>query len=135
MDAGSVPGGHALIAGYRVLRRLASSGRADLYVGVAPPGANSPGRSPVPVVLKVFHPATEDLSVEREVRALTTLTPGRLPTLVDVGTLPDGRTCLVLEQLTGGALNGLLEGGRPIHPGEAVTILAPVAAALVELQA
>ncbi|HSP51860.1 MAG TPA: hypothetical protein VLO00_03100, partial [Cryobacterium sp.] len=46
-----------------------------------------------------------------------------------------GRTCLVLEQLTGGALNGLLEGGRPIHPGEAVTILAPVAAALVELQA
>lgn len=137
-------GGPALIAGYRVLRRLGSSDRADLYVGVAParssaPGRGVPGQDPggptTPVVLKVFHPATEDLSVEREVRALTTLTPGRLSTLFDVGTLPDGRICLVLEQLTGGTLSGFLQGRRQILPGEAVTVLAPVAAALAELQA
>ncbi|MCY7288663.1 MAG: hypothetical protein LH624_10555, partial [Cryobacterium sp.] len=41
----SVPGGNpALIAGYRVLRRLASSDRADLYVGVAPAPGPRPGR-------------------------------------------------------------------------------------------
>jgi len=140
-----VPGGNpALIAGYRVLRRLASSDRADLYVGVAPARSTVPGRgvhvqetdgSASPVVLKVFHPETEGLSIEREVRALTTLTSGRLTSLFDVGTLSDGRTCLVLEQLTGGALSCFLEGRRNIHPGEAVTILAPVAAALAELQA
>ena len=126
------------------MRRLGSSDRTDLYVGVAPARSTSPGRAvhgqdpdgrTAPVVLKVFRPGTEELSVEREVRALTTVTPGRLTTLVDVGTLPDGRTCLVLEQLTGGALTGLLTGRRRIHPGEAVTILAPVAAALAELQA
>ena len=137
-------GGPALIAGYRVLRRLGSSDRADLYVGVASPWSTSPGRErhgqgpgdhPAPVVLKVFLPGTESLSVDREVRALTTLTPGRLTALFDVGTLSDGRTCLVLEQLTGGALPGFLDGRRRIRPGEAVTILAPVAAALAELQA
>ena len=137
-------GGPALIAGYRVLRRLGSSDRADLYVGVASPWSTPPGRErhgqgpgdhPAPVVLKVFLPGTESLSVDREVRALTTLTPGRLTALVDVGTLSDGRTCLVLEQLTGGALSGFLEGRQRIGPGEAVTILAPVAAALAELQA
>ena len=140
-----MPGGNPpVIAGYRVLRRLASSDRADLYVGVAPTRSTFPGRgvrvqetdgATSSVVLKVFHPETESLSVEREVRALTTLTPGRLTSLFDVGTLPDGRTCLVLEQLTGGTLSCFLEGRRNIHPGEAVTILAPVAAALTELQA
>ncbi|WP_167726613.1 protein kinase [Cryobacterium sp. TMT3-29-2] len=138
-----VGGGQALIAGYRVLRRLASSDRADLYVGVAPALSTSPesevhgkvpGFSGTSVVLKVFRPGTEDLAVEREVRALTALTPGRLTMLVDVGTLPDGRTCLVLEQLTGGALSGFLKNRRHLPPGEAVTILAPVAAALAELQ-
>jgi hypothetical protein len=142
-SADSLPrGGPALIAGYRVLRRLGSGDRADLYVGVAPARTDPPGpevhgpepsAAPTAVVLKVFHPGTEDLSVEREVRALSTLTPGRLTTLFDVGTLPDGRTCLVLEQLTGGALSGILAVRRHIHPGEAVTILAPVASALAEL--
>ena len=144
-----VAGSPALIAGYRVLRRLNSSDRADLYVGVAATRpssaeaeaeaegvgvAHEQGGLTRPVVLKVFHPATDDLSVEREVRALTSLTPGRLSRLFDVGTLPDGRTCLVLEQLTGGSLSGFLEGHALIRPGQAVTILAPVAAALAELQ-
>ena len=135
----------ALIAGYRVLRRLHSSDRADLYVGVAatrPSSAEGEGEVVAheqgeltrPVVLKVFHPATDDLAVERELRALTSLTPGRLSKLFDVGTLPDGRTCLVLEQLTGGSLSGFLGGHALIRPGQAVTILAPVAAALAELQ-
>ncbi|WP_166785880.1 protein kinase [Cryobacterium sp. TMT1-62] len=144
-STGSVPGGGpTLVAGYRALRRLASTDRADLYVGVAPSPSTSTGDeargweqggSTTSVVLKVFHPGTDDFSIEREVQALTTLTVGRLTTLVDVGTLADGRTCLVLEQLTGGSLSGFLEGRSHLLPGEAVTILAPIAAALAELQA
>ncbi|TFC32268.1 hypothetical protein E3O53_12870 [Cryobacterium sp. TMT2-18-3] len=123
---------------------MASTDRADLYVGVAPSRSTSTGDeareweqgcSTTSVVLKVFHPGTEDVSIEREVQALTTLTVGRLTTLVDVGTLADGRTCLVLEQLTGGSLSCFLEGRRHLLPGEVVTILAPIAAALAELQA
>ena len=132
----------ALIAGYRVVRRVASSERSDVYVGVAPvrptvtaaggavPEPNDRG---VPVILKVFRSAAEQSGVEREVRALTMLGSGQLATLLDLGTLPDGRTVLVLEHVTGGSLSRHLEQQRWVRPGEAVTILAPVVAALAQL--
>ena len=145
VDPGGTP---ALIAGYRVLRRLASSDRSDVYVGVAPvrpdltPGGSTPGGAApeaddrgVSVVLKVFRPAADPAGVEREVLALTVLSRGRLAALLDLGTLPDGRTALVLEHVTGGSLSRFLGQQQWVRPGEAVTILAPVAAALVELHA
>ncbi|TFD17692.1 hypothetical protein [Cryobacterium sp. TMT4-10] len=131
-----------LIAGYRVLRRLASSERADIYAGVAPSWAASgeppEGEMAAPtrtVALKVFRPEADDASIEREIRALTETSPGRLAGLLDVATLPGGRMCLVLELLTGGSLGRHLADGRWVEPGEAVTILAPVVVALAELQA
>jgi serine/threonine protein kinase len=74
-----------------------------------------------------------DLSIEQTVRALSTLTetrPGRMPALLDLATLPDGRVVLVLERVGGGSLSDLLRTRQRIDPGEAVTILAPVVAAL-----
>ncbi|TFD33271.1 protein kinase [Cryobacterium cryoconiti] len=133
-----------LIAGYRVLRRLASSDLADLYVGVAPErtaatgtgeAAPEPTDRCAPVVLKVFRPVSDQSGVEREILALTRLSTGRLPALHDLGTLPDGRTALVLEHVTGGTLSRHLRDHPWIQPGEAVTILAPIAAALSELHA
>ncbi|MBC7442919.1 MAG: hypothetical protein H7311_10455 [Ramlibacter sp.] len=134
--------GLTLIGGYRVLRRLASTDRADIYVGRAP---SCPARGDEPgieglrpagsVALKVFRAETDDASIEREVRALTETSPGRLAGLLDVATLPDGRMCLVLEQLTGGTLGRYLAERPWVEREEAVTILAPVVAAVAELQA
>ena len=133
-----------LIAGYRVLRRLESSDRADLYVGVAPErtavtvagdDAPEPTHRRAPVVLKVFRPGTDESGVEREILALTRLSAGRLPTLHDLGTLPDGRTTLVLEHIPGETLSRHLQDHPWIQPGEAVTILAPIAVTLSELHA
>ncbi len=117
-----------MIAGYRVLRRLGSGSRADVYLGHA-------GENGSTVALKVFRPEADAGSVEREIQALSAAPDRRLPGLVDVATLPDGRACLVLELLSGGSLGRHLGEANRLEPGEAVTILAPVAAALAGVHA
>ena len=57
---------------------------------------------------------------------------GTLPALLDVASLDDGRCCLVVERLGGPALSRIL-AERTLSPGEAVTVLAPVVAAIAEL--
>lgn len=84
--------------------------------------------------LKVFGPDVSVARVEREVRALSAgragTVPG-LPTLLDVASLPDGGTCLILERLEGESLARYLLGcATLLLPGEAVTILAPLLATL-----
>lgn len=122
--AGPVP----VIAGYRVVRRLGSGSRADVYLGHA-------GERNSTVALKVFRPEAGTGSVEREIQALSATPVGRLPSLVDVAALPDGRACLVLELLSGGSLGRRLAAADLLGPGEAVTILAPIAAALAAVHA
>jgi serine/threonine protein kinase len=131
------------VAGYRVVRRLGAGARSVVYLGHAGSGADS-GAGPVGVAIKVFeagvHTSVEpepsmepDRSIEQTVRALSTLTethPGRMPALLDLATLPDGRVVLVLERVGGASLSDLLRARQKIDPGEAVTILAPVVAAL-----
>ena len=126
-----------LLAGYRVLRRLGSGARAEVYLGHPGRGheaspTDGAGR-PAGVALKVFGADTDAASIEREIRALSQAPAGRLPELLDVATLPDGRVCLVLERLAGPSLGRHLCSIDRLEPGEAVTILAPVVTALSEL--
>lgn len=126
-----------VVAGYRVLRRLGASERADVYLGVptAPVrGAAEAGTRP-PVALKIFRPETAGAVIEREFRVLTESTGKRFASLIDLGTLSDGRVCIVQEHLSGRRLSRLLSDGRFLAPGEAVTILAPILAALADLLA
>jgi serine/threonine protein kinase len=136
-DAVTTGSESALVAGFRVIRKLDSSPRADIYLGC---GEHQRGRreaeatNSVPgVALKVFSPDVASASVERELTALSRIARGQLPTLIDVAALRDGRPVFVLERLTGGTLATYLRMRERITPGEAVTILAPVVVALRSL--
>ncbi|MGO4691666.1 protein kinase [Glaciibacter sp. 2TAF33] len=136
-EAGTAAGtaaGPSMVAGYRVVRRLGTGSRSIVYLGHAGAGSSPDGAAAGgAVALKVFDPNSRDRSVEQTVAALSALTrahAGRLPALLDLATLPDGRVVLVLERMGGGSLAELLRTRQWIEPGEAVTILAPVTAAL-----
>jgi hypothetical protein len=67
-------------------------------------------------------------SVEAEV--LARVEPPHVVRLLDAATTSSGATCLVLERLERGSLARLLDHRTDLSAGEAVTILAPIAAAL-----
>lgn len=121
------PRGEVLLAGYRVVRRLASGPRADVYLG----HSSTPGVPPV--ALKVFRPEANSESIEREIHTLCEAQGGRFVHLIDLATLPDARVCLVLERLDPRSLGRILQDRPCISPGEAVTILAPIVATLADL--
>ncbi len=128
----------AIVGGYRVVRRLGTSERADVYLGV-PTGSFEDGAAEVgtrtPVALKIYHVKTAGAVIEREIRVMTETTGARFAKLIDFATLSDGRVCIVQEHLAGSRLSRLIGDGRSLTPGEAVTILAPILAALAELLA
>ncbi|MEB0305101.1 hypothetical protein QN345_07195 [Cryobacterium sp. 10I1] len=125
------------VAGYRVLRRIGSGDLSDVYLGASAEGGIDGQREVV--VLKVFREVhavgagTGGAAIDREVRALESIPDGGVGRLLDVATLPDGRVCLVLAEDRGGALGAVLACERLLDPGEAVTILAPVLAAVARL--
>ena len=125
-DAGDV------VAGYRLVRRLAHGTQSEVYLGRSPGpsgGSLTPTR-PVTAVLKIFRPGADEHAIDRQVRAMLAVPPMTLVRLTDVATAPDGRPCLVLDRLAGPSLATLLQDRGGIGPGEVVTILATVCTAL-----
>ncbi|MDR6907200.1 hypothetical protein J2X63_002908 [Agromyces sp. 3263] len=144
------------LVGYRIVRRIASGSRADIYLAAAEsaalhdsalaetagsatgsaPAAHDPveaGRTTaVLVALRVYEAGTADDSIAAEIEAMSADATGTLPSLIDVANLEDGRCCLVVERLGGRTLARVL-AERRLSPGEAVTILAPLVVAVGEL--
>lgn len=121
----------AVVAGYRVLRTLSSGERADIILGHAPQGTTAGA-----VAIKVFRHGADPGSVEREIAALGGVPSGCFPRLIDVGTLADGRVVMVMERLGGGTVGSfLVRRSDHLHPGEAVTLIAPVVVALTAAHA
>lgn len=131
------------LVGYRLVRRIASGDRADLYLAAADGrraleadgggvDAAREASPPALVVLRVYDADADDTAVAREIEAMTTDAAGALPALLDLAALPDGRCCVVVERLGGGSLARLLSA-RMINAGEAVTILAPIVVAVADL--
>ena len=112
------------VAGFRLIRKLGSGSRADVFLGHA--GAESPRTA----AIKVFHPATSSESIDAEVRALSMANHAHTVALRDLSTGEDARPVLVLERLELGSLGHLLATRSSLSAGEAVTILAPLAAAV-----
>lgn len=148
------PLGGALV-GYRLLRRIASGERADVYLAAAESpdpgelrdaGAFAPPADVVTsvtgsaavqrplVAVRVYPPHVPSESVALEIEAMSTDATGTLPALYDVAALDDGRCCLAVERLAGLAVSRLLTE-RTLTAGEAVTILAPVVVAVAHLAA
>ena len=115
------------IAGYRVVRRLGSGSRADVYLGCPTSGGGGPA------AVKVFRADADRESIEREIRALGSASAGCFMGLFDVATLADGRMCLILEKLDPRTLGRLLSDSVTLLPGEVVSVLAPVFASLAQL--
>lgn len=128
------------VAGYRVLRRIASGDRADVYLATVDPGGafgrsepdTPPAARPL-VALRVYDASASDEVIATEIEVMASDASGSTPTLVDVAALDDGRTCLAVERIPGPALAQLL-GERTFLAGEAVTLLAPIVQALRELE-
>jgi eukaryotic-like serine/threonine-protein kinase len=148
------PLGGALV-GYRLLRRIASGERADVYLaaaespdpgGLRDAGAFAPSTDVVTgvgdpaavqrplVAVRVYPSHVSSDSVALEIEAMSTDATGTLPALYDVAALDDGRCCLAVERLAGVAVSRLLTE-RTLTAGEAVTILAPVVVAVAHLAA
>ncbi|MFT4124517.1 MAG: protein kinase, partial [Microbacteriaceae bacterium] len=116
----------ALIAGYRPLRRLGSGARCDVELG------RDPGDGRL-VALKVLRSAADADRFGAGVEALAAVRHPHLVALLDVGETDDGRGVAVLERLGPLSLATLLADRGALTAGEAVTVLAPVAAAVQQL--
>ncbi len=117
------------IGGYRLIRKVGHGPRADLYLA-HPESDAGLGR---PVVAKVYRPEVTERSVLIEAEALSRASgPHSLP-LVDLAMGPTGVPALLLERLAGGTLARLLLNRTTLSPGEAITILAPLAGAIARL--
>ena len=128
--APSEAGGHVgqSRGGYRLVRLLGVGRRASVYLGHAdaPPGSQDASS----VAVKVFHATVPESAVDAEIDALARSDHPHTVRLIDVATGDDGRPCLILERLPGGSLSRLVSDRERIGPGEAVTILAPLLAAV-----
>ena len=122
MTAASLPDG--TLAGYRLVRRLGSGSRADVYLATGSTGS---------VALKVFRPETSRDSIGAELDALGRVESPHLPQLLDIGAAPDGTPILILERSAQGTVSALLAVRESIECGEAVTLLAPIAHLVAEL--
>jgi serine/threonine protein kinase len=110
-----------VMAGYRVVRKLGSGSRADLYLGVGTSGQ---------VVLKVFRPQLSRDDVATELEALSRLDSPHCVRLLDVSGHPDLLPIAILNRIGRGSIAALLRDRESLEPGETVTLLAPLAAVL-----
>jgi hypothetical protein len=127
-----------MIGGYQLIRRLGAGPRAEVYLGHAGSEGAAAGRRIA--AIKLFRSDLERGSIDDEIESLTRVTSavssaaGRhLLSLRDIATGADGRPCLILPRLRPTSLARLLAERERLDPGEAVTILAPLSAALGEL--
>ncbi|MGI9824542.1 hypothetical protein [Agromyces sp. Marseille-Q5079] len=133
------------IAGYRVLRRIASGRRAEVLLAVATrpgPDGGDPSLRPGDVagaaisaplvVLRVYHDDVDDLGIATELAIMEAADGAGAPELIDVAIADDGARVLVVERIAGVTVGQLL-ATRALDPGEAVTLIAPVVAAVSSL--
>ena len=126
MDSLPAPPGPASIGGYRLVRVLGAGPRATVHLG------HADGHPQVAV--KVFAAAVPAERIEREAEALMRAAGEHVVRLDDLALDDRGRPAFLLERIAGPSLGALLDRRHAIRPGEAVTILAPVAATVARMR-
>ena len=117
------------VAGHRVMRRFAVGSRATLLL--ARPTSSSAEPGPGARLVKVFHADTSAASIDVELAALSASATTHVVRLIDIATVETGEPpCLVLERLPGPTLSVHLDDQRRLTAGQAVTVLAPLCAAV-----
>jgi serine/threonine protein kinase len=110
------------VGGYRLVRTLGAGPRATVYLG------HADGHPQVAV--KVFAASVPPAEIEAEATALMRAAGDHVVRLEDLSADASGRPVFLLQRIGGPSLGALLDRRRSIRPGEAVTILAPIAATL-----
>jgi eukaryotic-like serine/threonine-protein kinase len=128
-----VPVQFELLAGYRVVRKLGMGARAEVFLGL--PSTHAAHSPDLAIALKLFRAGTPTDSMDTEVAALSRVEHPHLLRLKDLASTANGRPCLVLERLGHGSLAYMLESRDAVSPGEAVSLLAPIAAAVSAMHA
>ena len=116
-----------VVGGYRLLRKLGDGSRAEVFLGYASTGHTA--------VVKVYRPDVPASVAEAELLALSRAAHAHTVQVRDVASLPGGAQCLILERLELGSLARLLAARSQVHAGEALTILAPLGAAIDAMHA
>ena len=117
----------ATLAGFQLIRRLGSGSRAEVYLGAAPlDGVDT-------AALKVFRAETPRDSITRELTALDRAALPHCVQLKDVAEDTTGTPVAILSRVTGGSVASLLSDRGTLRMGEAITVLAPLAALLPAL--
>ncbi len=123
------PAAHLTVAGYRVLRTVSRRAGVEVHVGFDD-GQPDDGSTRATVELKVV---TDARALRHEIEALDRARGPHVVDLIDVSIERDSG-CLVLPRL-GITLAELLHARDALEPGEAVTILAPLATTLIRIHA
>lgn len=117
------------LAGYRVVRKLGEGTRSVVYLGVV----DGEGPDEPAVALKVFRPTLGDADIMAELDVLARVPTAHCVHLLDASTGPDGTPVAVMSRAARGSIGRLLHRRGTVAPGEAVTIIAPLARAVTDL--
>lgn len=129
-----------IIGGYSVVRRLGTGQRSEVWLGRAVL-QGLPGALPTPasqqsrelVAVKVYRPDTDPDAIDREFRALATVSSRYIIPILDAATTSGGSACLVLPRLDSGGVSRLLAARHSLSPGEIVTLIVPLGRAVAAL--
>ncbi|ANJ27078.1 hypothetical protein ATC03_10405 [Agromyces aureus] len=128
-----------------MLRRIGSGRRAEVFLAVAdrygadeapvfvPHGVDGvhveESEAPPLVAVRIYRDEVDDASVACEIEAMHVVPDAGMPALLDVSAAVNGSRVAVVERVGGATVAQLLHE-RSLEPGEAVTLVAPIAAGL-----
>lgn len=115
------------LGGYRLIRKLGEGARAEVYL------AHPESVETEPAAIKIFRAGVDERAMLIEAEALSRAAGDHAVALLDVTTAPDGAPALILQRLATGGLGRLLRERSALRPGEAITILAPLAMTLARM--
>ncbi|MBC7591273.1 MAG: hypothetical protein H7226_09575, partial [Salinibacterium sp.] len=114
------------LGGYRLVRKLGEGPRAAVYL--AHPHRDS--EDATPAAIKIFRAHVSEESVTLEAEALSRSAGQHVAKILDVTRGPDGIPALILSRCANGSVGRLVRERVALRPGEAITTLAPLIAAV-----
>ena len=117
------------LGGYRLIRKLGEGPRAQVFLAHPHREADDA----IPAAIKIFHPGVSEESITLEAEALSRGAGPHSLELLDLTTGPGGVPALILTRCANGTVGRLIRERPNLRPGEAITIMAPIALTLGRL--
>jgi hypothetical protein len=123
------------VAGYRLVRKLGSGSRSEVFLGVPSVHREAADGRPTAnaAAIKLFREAATPESIGRELDALSRSTIPHCIRLLDIGSLTPEVPVAVVTRVQRLSLGRVVTSRGEIELGEAVTLLAPIVRTVSEL--